>query len=129
MLEQAPSLGHVDLFAVDRAVDRIMAEFPVAAERNKDQIDAIGVVFLRCEDHLASVAWEDCFIAGISLHMDVKVLLICAFWLVGIGLELDQSLIQLVHFAIDIDVVLGRPIRLLVFIPNAFLHNEAKSVA
>ena len=64
MLKHAPGLGHVDLFAVDSAIDGIVAEFPVAAERHQYQIDAISKVFLWRERHLASVAGEDGFIAS-----------------------------------------------------------------
>ena len=61
--------------------------------------------------------------------MDVEVFMICASRPIGVGLELDQGLVQFVHLTIDIDVVLGCPVRLLVFLSDTFLHNEAKSVA
>ena len=129
MLEHAPGLGHVDLFAVNRAIDGIVAEFPVAAERHQNQIDAIREVFLRRENHLTFVTGKDSFLAGVGLHVDVEVVLIRAARPVGVFLELDQGLVQFVHLAIDIDVVLGCPICLLVFLSNAFLHNKAESVA
>ena len=129
MLKHAPGLRHVDLFAVNRAIDVIVAEFPIAAERHQNQIDAIREVFLRRERHLASVAGEDGFFAGVGLHVDVEVVLIRAIRPIGVGLELDQGLVQLVHLAIDIDVVLGRPIRILVSMPDAILHNDTESIA
>ena len=129
MLKQSPGPGHVDLFAVDSAIDGIVAEFPVAAERHQYQIDAIGEVFLRRESHLASVAGEGGFVSGVGLHVDVEVVLIRASWPIRVGLELDQGLVQFVHLTIDIDVVLGRPICILVFMSNTFLHNEAESIA
>ena len=129
MLKQSPGPRYVDLFAVDSTIDGIVAEFPVAAERHQYQIDAIGEVFLRHERHLASVAGEGGFVSGVGLHVDVEVVLIRASWPIGVGLELDQGLVQFVHLTIDIDVVLGCPVRLLVFVSDAFLHNEAESVA
>ena len=61
--------------------------------------------------------------------MDVEVFLIRASRPIGVGLELDQGLVQFVHLTIDIDVVLGRPIRILVSMPDTILHNDTESIA